>query len=151
MQLMLRKEKRMTDTTIVKTVIFAASRETVWEFLTQKEKLAIWFHPAEEDLSLNKDYALLDTNADGEIERVCWGSVLEMEHPSKLTYTFTVKPLNGHMTTVSWKLEETHGGTKLTLTHKGFEGAGDNLIGLFMALDAGWDKHFAKFREAMTA
>ena len=74
-----------------------------------------------------------------------------MEHPSKLTYTFTVKPLNGHMTTVSWKLEETHGGTKLTLTHKGFEGAGDNLIGLFMALDAGWDKHFAKFREAMTA
>ena len=40
----------MSDATIVKTVFFEASRESVWEFLTKKEKLALWFFDAEADL-----------------------------------------------------------------------------------------------------
>ena len=34
----------MTDS-ITKTVFLKAPRDTVWAFLTEKDKLARWFHP----------------------------------------------------------------------------------------------------------
>ena len=72
-----------------------------------------------------------------------------MEPPSLLVYSFTIKPLGGAMTTVSWLLEEAHGGTRLTLKHEGIaEAAGESALGLLMALDAGWDKHLGSLREA---
>lgn len=132
----------MADATIVKTIVMAASRETVWGFLTNKDKLAEWFHPAANDLAAGEDYALL---RDG--ERVCWGRVEAMDPPARLVTTFTVKPLDGVMTTVTWTLDEVMGGTKLTMEHRGLEAAGDAL-GLLQALDAGWDAHLKGLREA---
>jgi uncharacterized protein YndB with AHSA1/START domain len=140
----------MTHTTINKSVFFKASRETVWQFLTEKDKLALWFHPAENDLTENQDYALIKKEADGSITKQCWGTVLKMDKPACLVYTFTIKPLAGHMTTVTWTLEEAHGGTKLSLSHAGIsEAAGDAAMGLLMALDGGWDKHLVSLKLAM--
>ena len=34
----------MTDNTLRKTIILAAPRETVWDYLTQPNQLAKWFH-----------------------------------------------------------------------------------------------------------
>lgn len=139
----------MTDAIINKSVFFAAPRETVWAFLTEKDKLAQWFHPAESDLRENQDYALIHKEDDGSITKQCWGTVLEMDKPSRLVYTFTIKPLGGAMTTVTWTLEEAHGGTKLSLEHEGIgAAAGEAAMGLLMALDAGWDKHIASLRSA---
>ena len=139
----------MSESTITKSIFLDASAETVWSFLTQSEKLALWFHPAEADLVEGQDYALIETADDGSQSKVCWGTVLTMQKPSRLVYTFTVKPLAGDMTTVSWVLEEIHGGTKLTLTHEGIsEAAKEAALGLLMALDDGWDKHFATLRLA---
>jgi uncharacterized protein YndB with AHSA1/START domain len=141
----------MTDAIITKSIFFMASRETVWAFLTEKEKLALWFHPAEADLVKGEDYALISEADDGSVTRQCWGRVLEMEKPSRLVYTFTVKPLGGEMTTVTWILEEAYGGTKLSLRHEGIgKAAGDAAMGLLMALDAGWDKHLASLRSITT-
>ncbi len=139
----------MTEPTINKSVIFAASRETVWAFLTEKEKLGLWFHPAEADLVDGEDYALIEKQEDGSQAKVCWGKVLEMDPPSRLVYTFTIKPLGGHMTTVIWTLEEALGGTKLSLQHEGVAAAGEAAMGLLMALDNGWDKHLASLRAAL--
>lgn len=140
----------MTDAIINKSVFFAAPRETVWAFLTEKDKLAEWFHPAESDLAENQDYALIHTDDDGSITKQCWGTVLEMDKPSRLVYTFTIKPLGGAMTTVTWTLEEAHGGTKLTLEHEGIGAAADEAaMNLLMALDVGWDKHLASLRSAI--
>lgn len=137
----------MTNSTITKSVFFAAPRETVWAFLTEKEKLALWFHPAEEDLAEHQEYVLIQKADDGSVTKQCWGTVLEMDMPSRLVYTFTIKPLNGEMTTVIWTLEECWGGTRLSLTHEGIEkAAGDAAMGLLMALDAGWDKHLSRLR-----
>jgi len=133
----------MTDATITKTVTLAASRETVWAFLTDKDKLAEWFHPAEADLVEGEDYALTGTAEDGSPVRLCWGTVEEMEPPSRLVYTFTVAPLGGVMTTVTWTLEEDAGGTRLTLVHEGLGAAAETAPDLLAALDAGWDKHLA--------
>ncbi len=139
----------MTDATINKSIFLAAPRETVWDFLTRKDKLALWFHPAEADLAIDQDYALIRTGEDGTVSKQCWGTVLEMNKPVRLVYTFTIKPLGGALTTVIWTLEECHEGTKLSLTHEGISAAaGEAAMGLLMALDAGWDKHLAELRKA---
>jgi len=141
----------MTTTTINKTIFLAANRETVWQYLTDKDKLGEWFHPAAESLEEGKPYALLGDANDSE-SKMCWGDVLTAKKPSSLIYTFTVKPLGGAMTTVTWTLEDAAGGTRITLEHDGIgEAAGDAALGLLMALDDGWDKHFSKLRGLVAA
>jgi len=137
----------MTDITITKTAFFQASRETVWSFLTTKEKLGKWFHPAENDLVEGEPYSLIGTANDGAKMKICWGTVLQMNFPEKLVWSFTVNALEGVMTTVSWDLEEVNGGTKLTLTHSGLDASGSGLE-LITMLDAGWDMHLGKLRDA---
>lgn len=144
----------MTQTTITKSIFLKAPREVVWAFLTEKEKLALWFNPAEADLALGAEYALLGADKDGNAEKICWGEVLEMEKPTRLVYSFTVKPLAGAMTKVTWDLQDvTVGtnlkGTKLSLTHEGISAAaGEAAMGLLLALDAGWDAHLLDLRQA---
>ena len=133
-------------TTITKSIFLAADRETVWQYLTDKDKLGEWFHPAAENLIEGKSYELLNVPEDA-VSRLCWGDVLTARKPSLLVYTFTVKPLGGAMTTVNWTLEDAAGGTRITLVHEGIgEAAGDAALGLLMALDKGWDEHFSKLR-----
>ncbi|MEE9325661.1 MAG: SRPBCC domain-containing protein [Cocleimonas sp.] len=142
----------MSNTTIHKSCFFNASRETVWSYLTDKDKLGEWFHPSIANLADGEDYALVEKNDKGEEEKVCWGTVLEMDKPNTLVYSFTVGPLKGELTTVTWTLEEIKDGTKLTLTHEGIsKAAGDAAIGLLMALDKGWDKHLDTLREKVIA
>ena len=139
----------MTNNVISKSIFLAAPRDTVWAFLTDKDKLGEWFHEAEADLADQQPYCLIKQADDGATVKMCWGDVLEMQKPSRLVYTFTIKPLGGAMTTVTWTLDEVHGGTKLSLTHKGIDkAAGDAAMGLLLALDAGWDKHLADLRSA---
>lgn len=141
----------MSNTTITKSIFLQASRETVWEYLTDKDKLGEWFHPAESDLVEGKPYALLGDASDSS-SKMCWGEVLRAEKPSDLSYTFTIKPLDGALTTVTWTLEEAAGGTRVTLTHEGIgEAAGEAALGLLMALEEGWDKHFVKLRSQTVA
>jgi len=134
--------------TITKTVFFATKPDTVWQYLTQKDKLKQWFHPAENDLVVGKEYALIKEDKPG-ADRLCWGEVLSMSPPHSMVWTFTVGPLNGVMTTVTWTLEEFDTGTRLTLVHEGLSDAMEgSVLGLISALDAGWDEHFGRLRKA---
>lgn len=142
----------MSQSTITKTIFVDASPDTVWLYLTDKDKLAQWFHPARNNLELNKEYELYDKDNSGGADKMCWGTVTEMKIPQRLVYTFTVKPLNGAMTTVTWTLESALGGTRLTLLHEGVgDAAGDAALGLLRALDKGWDEHFGRLRPACEA
>jgi len=138
----------MSDSTIVKTIFLKADAETVWGFLTDKDKLGEWFHPANSDLAEGSDYVLHGQADNGSAVRKCWGSVIEAKRPEKLVYTFSIEPLGGAMTTVTWLLKEVHGGTRLLLQHEGIgAAAGDMALPLLMALDAGWDAHLGRLRE----
>ena len=140
----------MNNPTINKSIFLSASPETVWAFLTDKDKLAIWFFSAEADLKDQQDYALIETADDGSVTKKCWGKVLEMKAPSHLKYTFTIAPMNGAMTTVTWTLEEVQGGTKLSMIHEGLGApAGDPELNILTALDGGWDKHLAHLRSGI--
>lgn len=124
----------MTDTTIRKSIFIAASRETVWKFLTEADLLGRWFHPAEQDLNENEDYTLR-SQKDG--DRMCWGKVTDMRAPDYMCWDFTVGPMQGTMSCVEWQLENAPGGTRLTLTHSGLPETADG-FGLVLALDKGW-------------
>ncbi|MEX3008544.1 SRPBCC domain-containing protein [Hoeflea sp. TYP-13] len=138
----------MTNATITKTVFLAASRETVWAFLTQREKLAQWFHPCDGDLREGEEFSLFGKTDDGTDAKLCWGTVLQIVEPSKLVYSFTVHPLDGAMTTVTWILDDAGDGTRLTMEHAGLAEV-DASFGLMMALDAGWDEHLASIRNVL--
>jgi len=137
----------MSTTTINKSIFLAASRETVWEYLTDKDKLGQWFHPAAQNLTEGKPYQLLKDAADAD-SKICWGDVVTAKKPSSLSYTFTIGgPMGDSMSTVNWTLEDAAGGTRVTMVHEGIsEAAGDAALGLIMALDKGWDEHFVKLR-----
>lgn len=137
----------MKTTTLTKTVMFSASSETVWAFLTDKDKLGEWFHPAEADLADGADYALTGENHDSSPSRICWGKVELWKPHSELAYTFTIAPLGGIETRVHWTLEKLPHGTRLLLEHSGIPAADEAAFGIVMALDKGWDTHFAKLRE----
>ncbi len=140
----------MTSSNINKAVFFNATRETVWSFLTEKDKIGLWFHPPRDDLVEGELYELMRTSDDGTRQKVCWGTVLEMSHPEKLVWTFTINPLGGALTTVTWTLEEVLSGTRLSLKHEGIEAAaGEAAMGMLLSLDAGWDEHLAVLRKAL--
>jgi len=140
----------MSTTTITKTIFLNAPRETIWLYLTDKNKLGEWFHPANVNLVEGKPYELLSDASDKD-SKICWGEVITAKKPSTLSYTFAIGPMGGAITTVHWTLEEAAGGTRITLVHEGIsEAVGEAAaLGLIMALDAGWDKHFTKLREQL--
>lgn len=142
----------MNTDTLEKTIFLNAPPETVWQYLVDKDKLATWFHPAKDNLAAGEDYALMGKNDAGDPEPICWGRVLEMESPTRLVQTFTIKPLATSETTLVWSLEATQGGTRLHLLHSGIgKASGDAALQMLMALDAGWDKHFGKLRTCAAA
>lgn len=123
-----------TDTTIRKSIFLAADKPTVWRYLTDADWMGRWFHPADETLAEGQDY-MLRSQKDG--DRMCWGKVEEMRPHDYMKWSFTVGPMDGHMTTVEWRLQDAPGGTKLSLKHSGLP---QNLegYGLVLALDKGW-------------
>lgn len=130
---------------IVKTIALKAPREHVWRFLTEADKLALWFMRGAADLKAGGDYALVTNSYGKEGEKICWGEVLEMKPPEKLVHTFTHKGLEGAATKCTWVLEEAPGGTVLTLTHEGWEKV-QNAFGEFSEHDKGWDEFFTRLR-----
>ena len=133
----------MTHTHIEKTIFIKATPSKVWEFITDKDKLGQWFHPAKDNLEIGKPYALLND----ESEDMCWGKVIKADKPHTLIYTFTHNWLQGVETTVEWSLSEVHDGTMLKLNHYGFEDAPVDAFEMLCSHDIGWDDHFSRLRE----
>lgn len=132
----------MTDTTIHKTIYLQASREVVWDYLTQPDKLAKWFHAPKEPLAAGKPLAMFGTESG---DKLIWGDVKTARAPEYLEYSFTVKPMGDAVSTVKWTLETVAGGTKLSLEHVGLP-QGADAFGLTLALDKGWDEHLGRMR-----
>jgi len=131
----------MTDRILQKTIYLKATPEKVWAYLTDPEKLAIWFHKPKATL-VEGTYEMFGTESG---DRLMWGEVLLSEPFSRLEYTFTIAPMGDEISTVKWALEEVPGGTRLTLHHEGLP-QGADAFGLTLALDKGWNDHLARMR-----
>lgn len=136
----------MSNLKIVKTLFLKAPPAHVWKFLTEKDKLATWFHEGESDIKGVGAWVLLTNSLGKEGERICWGEVLEAKAPERLVHTFTHDWLEGAMTTCTWTLEAVGDGTILTLTHDGWENFEADPFGMGATHDVGWDEHFIRLR-----
>ena len=136
----------MSALKITKTIFLKAPPEHVWKFLTEADRLALWFHKGGVDLKANGDYTLLSNTYGKENEKLCWGKVLEFDPPRRLVHTFTHNFIKGAETRCVWTLEAAEGGTVLTLVHDGWENVEDNVFNMAADHDTGWDEHFARLR-----
>lgn len=128
---------------IVKTIFINATPDTVWQYLTEKDKIGLWFNAAQSDLKPDTDYTLLDSKQ----EPMITGTVTVFEKPSLLIYSFTHDYLGGVITTVKWELSPCHGGTRLHLTHDGFDAVPEGAFKLLSNHDNGWDDFLTKLRK----
>jgi len=132
-------------TTLNKSIYLRASKEQVWAYLTDPEKLAIWFHKPPTALVEGEDYAMYGTTSG---DKLMWGKVTKARPHDRLEYSFTIAPMEGATSTVKWQLDEVAGGTRLSLEHSGLpEGA--EAFGLTLALDKGWDDHMGRMRASL--
>ncbi|MEK0165774.1 SRPBCC domain-containing protein [Phaeobacter sp. JH20_36] len=131
----------MTDTILRKSIYLRATPAQVWAYLTEPEKLAIWFHKPQTPL-VEGPYEMFGTESG---KRLMWGEVLLAEPFTRLDYSFTIAPMGDGTSTVSWTLEEVPGGTNLSLTHTGLP-QGVEAFDLLLALDKGWDEHLGRMR-----
>ncbi len=137
----------MSTTTITKTLFFSAAPSVVWQYLTEKQKLGQWFNEPEADLTEGQEYQCMQDGMP-----LIWGKVLSMKAPNELVQTFNIKQFEAGESTVTWILREAAGGTQLTLVHKGIEEAlAGEAMPLLMALDQGWDEHFASLRKGISS
>ena len=135
----------MTDTQIEKSIFLKASREEVWDYLTQPELLAKWFHAPKVPLAEGQPLEMFGTTSG---DKLIWGEVRTARKPEFLEYSFTVKPMGDAVSTVQWTLTEVPGGTRLHLLHSGLP-QGADAFGLTLALDKGWDDHIGRMRSAL--
>lgn len=139
----------MTRLTLKKTIILKAPPDHVWKFLTEKNRLATWFHEGETDFEANGIYALVTNTLGKEGTRLVWGKVLTFDTPRKLVHTFTHQGLMDVETTCTWTLKAVDQGTILSLEHTGFEKASDGFSQV-ADHDIGWDDHFARLRRVVS-
>ena len=131
--------------TLTKTIILAAPREKVWDYLTQPELLAKWFHAPKTAITEGQKLEMFGVKSG---DKLIWGDVRQARAPEYLEYTFTVGPMGDAVSVVKWTLESVDAGTKLTLVHEGMP-AGADAAGLLMAIDKGWDEHMGAMRAAI--
>jgi uncharacterized protein YndB with AHSA1/START domain len=132
----------MTEAIIRKSIYLKATPTQVWPYLTDPDKLGIWFHKPSEPLREGAPLEMCGTESGG---RLIWGQVQVMREPEYLEYTFTIKPMGDAVSLVKWRLEPVDGGTRLSLEHSGLP-QGAEVFGLVLALDKGWDDHISRMR-----
>ncbi len=135
----------MTDPVIRKSIFLKATPEKVWQWLTDPEKLAIWFHKPPSPLVQGEDYELIGQSSG---ERLIHGHVTQARAPHYLEYTFLVKPMGDHETLVKWTLTEVPGGTHLSMEHSALP-VGEAGFGMTLSFDKGWDEHIDRMRSAI--
>lgn len=135
----------MTNRTLNKTIFLRASRVEVWEYLTEPDKLAIWFHKPKKTLAAGDKLEMFGTESG---DKLIWGEVRVARPPEYLEYSFTVKPMGEATSLVKWTLSDVPGGTQLSLEHEGLPDSAE-AFDLILAMDKGWDEHLGRMREAM--
>ena len=95
------------------------------------------------------EYTLLTNSLGKEGDKMCWGTISELDAPNRLVHTFTHTYLQGVETTVTWTLTAEEGGTLLKLVHDGWENMTEGSFNMAANHDVGWDEHFARLRKVV--
>lgn len=135
----------MNDLTLNKSIYLKAQPEDVWAYLTEPDKLALWFHAPKAPLQQGQPLEMFGTESG---DKMIWGEVRVAQKPEYLEYTFTIKPMGDAVSLVKWTLTPVAGGTRLALEHSGLPQHVE-AFDLLLALDKGWDDHIARMRASI--
>ena len=135
----------MSETILRKCIYLKAEPAEVWAWLTEPEKLAVWFHAPKAPLAAGQGLALFGATSG---DKLIWGEVRVARPYEYLEYSFAIKHMQGADSLVKWTLEKVPGGTRLSLEHSGLAESGDQFDVAIM-LDEGWEEHLASLRKAV--
>ncbi len=125
-----------------------APRERVWAALTEPEQLVRWFPTQRAEIDLRPGGDALFEWEDSKDEAV----VDVVEPPGRLVFRWRPAGLDRPFTTVSFTLEETAAGTRLTLVESGFASLSDQIAQQSQeGNDAGWAKELAELQAYLEA
>ncbi len=106
---------------VERTILIDAPRERVWQAITDPKQLQQWFSPATPWLlsALEVGGRLYIYNLETETEM--YTQVIDLLEPLHqfVTRTIAVPPEIQHAT--AWRLDQENGGTRVTITHSGYE------------------------------
>ena len=125
----------MMEKSISKSRFYAAPIDRVWSAITDADALSQWFMEADFESTVGYRFTFKDT-PQGKWDGILIGEVLAVDEPHLLEYTWKGNQMK-HITTVRWSLEQQVGGTKVSLSHTGFKGFSDVVVGLFHQF--GWN------------
>ncbi len=122
--------------------------QKVWNAITEEQSVSKWFLPGNFKAETGYKYELTGKpsgNWDGRL----YGTVLEVDEPKRLVYTFKTNELDSEMT-VTWNLTEKDGGTLISLVHSDFDKLINNVDYLFNDISKGWNMCFTDLEKYLT-
>lgn len=121
---------------ITKEHVFNHAIDKVWNAITKSEEISAWFIQA--DFKAEKGYKYTFTAEPNEKGCTVISGEVKNASPYLLVYTWIVGDTKTE-TTVSWALETTTNGTKLTLEHSGISDyGGETAVAMFENFNGGW-------------
>ena len=132
---------------IVKELSISAPVETVWRYLSERERISKWLLEASASPMVGDEFTLTGTpknDWDGSI--TC--HVREMEAPHKIVFTWNHNLL-AHDTLVTITLKSENGLTKLRLVHEGWEKVSGDVKKHIDDHSAGWSDHLGILQQSL--
>ena len=114
---------------ITKKRIFNHSALEVWEAISSKDELAIWFMDGNFNASEGEVFEFIDKPGE-KWNGVYSGEVISSQPPLNLAYSWCHRKLN-HTTYIWWRVEDINDRSILKLEHSGFKGLSDYFSGFY--------------------
>ncbi len=132
---------------IIQKISISAPVETVWRYLSERERISKWLLEASASPMVGEGFRLTGTpknDWDGSI--IC--RVREMEAPHKIVFTWNDNLL-AHDTLVTITLKSENGGTRLQLVHEGWEKVSGDVEQHIRDHAAGWSDHLGILQQSL--
>ena len=133
------------QTTITNQWIYDQAPETVWEYLTRPELIALWLMPNNFEAVKGHEFQFrVNPIPSLDLDGIMYCKVIDIVPFQQLSYSWKAGPGNGVFTLdtiVKWTLEKHGNGTKLSLEQHGFQ---ENNFSIFTAMSGGWEKNIQK-------
>lgn len=130
---------------------FSHRPETVWEYLTKPELMALWLMKNDFQPIVGLDFQFRTNPIPAlDFDGIFYCKVLEIVPYKKLSYSWRSGPGGGEITldsVVVWKLQPKDKGTALFLEHNGFEK--EENLNFFNGLADGWTKKIHRIDELL--
>jgi uncharacterized protein YndB with AHSA1/START domain len=132
---------------------FSHPPETVWDYLTKPELMALWLMKNNFQPVVGQEFQFkTDPKPTINFDGIFYCKVLEIIPFKKLSYSWNSGPGDGKISlesVVTWKLEVRDNGTEVYLDHSGFDK--EENLSLYNGLNHGWTVKFQEINKLLNS